>query len=128
MPAGARVFDLQGKTVIPGLVDTHAHWSEVRHGVLDLQAWTFLANLAYGVTTTRDPQTATTDMFAYQDLVEAGEMLGPRVFSTGPGVFSDTDFQSLTKRDSACRQVQEVLPHEHPEVVHGRATGGSGSG
>ena len=33
-------------------------------------------------------------MFAYQDLVETGELVGPRAFSTGPGVFSDTDFQS----------------------------------
>jgi hypothetical protein len=62
--------------------------------VLDLRNWSFFANLAYGVTTGRDPQTATNDMFAYQDLVETGELVGPRAFSTGPGVFSDTDFQS----------------------------------
>jgi hypothetical protein len=43
----------------------------------------------------------TNDMFAYQDLIEAGEMLGPRAFSTGPGVFSDTDFQSLDEAKSA---------------------------
>ena len=46
------------------------------------------------MTAGRDPQTMTNDMFAYQDLVEAGELVGPRAFSTGPGVFSDTDFQS----------------------------------
>jgi hypothetical protein len=49
----------------------------------------YLANLAYGVTTTRDPQTSTTDVLTYGDLVEAGEILGPRVYSTGPGVFGD---------------------------------------
>ena len=79
---------------MPGFVDTHAHWTEIRRGVLDMQNWTFFANLAYGVTTGRDPQTGTNDMFAYQDLVEMGELVGPRAFSTGPGVFSDTDFQS----------------------------------
>jgi imidazolonepropionase-like amidohydrolase len=52
------------------------------------QVWQYLANLAYGVTTTRDPQSATTDVYAYADLVETGDILGPRVFTTGPGVFS----------------------------------------
>ena len=46
----------------------------------------YLANLAYGVTTTRDPQTSTTDVLSYQDMVEAGDMMGPRIYSTGPGV------------------------------------------
>jgi Tol biopolymer transport system component len=95
VPEGAKVVDLSGATVIPGFVDIHPHWSEIRRGVLDLQNWSFLINLAYGVTAGRDPQTQTNDMFAYQDLVDVGEILGPRAYSTGPGVFPDTDFQSL---------------------------------
>jgi len=95
LPADARVIDLSGTTVVPGFIDIHPHWTEIRRGVLDLQNWSFLANLAYGVTAGRDPQTATNDMFAYQDLVDTGEILGPRAYSTGPGVFPDTDFQSL---------------------------------
>ena len=94
VPEGAKVIDVAGTTIVPGFVDTHAHWTEIRRGVLDLRNWSFFANLAYGVTTGRDPQTGTNDMFAYQDLVETGELVGPRAFSTGPGVFSDTDFQS----------------------------------
>ena len=100
VPEGAKVLDLPGTTIVPGFVDTHAHWTEVRRGVLDLGNWPFFANLAYGVTTRRDPQTGTNDMFAYQDLVEAGELVGPRAFSTGPGVFSDNDFQSAEEVDS----------------------------
>jgi Amidohydrolase family len=46
----------------------------------------YLANLAYGVTTTRDPQTSSTDVIAYGDEVDAGQMIGPRIYSTGPGV------------------------------------------
>jgi Tol biopolymer transport system component len=95
VPDGAKVIDLAGTTIVPGFIDIHPHWSEIRRGVLDLQNWSFLANLAYGVTAGRDPQTATNDMFAYQDLVETGEIIGPRAYSTGPGVFPDTDFQSL---------------------------------
>jgi len=43
VPAGARVFDVAGKTVVPGFVDTHAHWTEIRRGILDTQNWSFLA-------------------------------------------------------------------------------------
>jgi hypothetical protein len=94
VPEGAKILDVSGTTIVPGFVDTHAHWFEIRRGILDLQNWSFFANLAYGVTAGRDPQTSTNDMFAYQDLVETGDLVGLRAFSTGPGVFSDTDFQS----------------------------------
>ncbi len=95
VPTEAKVIDVAGKTIVPGFIDTHPHWNEIRRTVMDVQNWSFLANLAYGVTAGRDPQTATNDMFAYQDLVDTGEILGPRAYSTGPGVFPDTDFQSL---------------------------------
>jgi Tol biopolymer transport system component len=92
--AGAKVIDVRGKTIVPGFVDTHAHWTEIRRGILDTQNWAFLANLAYGVTSGLDVQTGTNDMFAYQDLVDTGDIIGLRAFSTGPGVFSDNNFQS----------------------------------
>jgi Tol biopolymer transport system component len=78
-------MDLSGKTIIPGFVDTHAHvWPT--WGIHKTQVWVYAANLAYGVTTTRDPQTATTDVLTYGDMVETGEIIGPRIYSTGPGV------------------------------------------
>ncbi|MFN2502139.1 MAG: amidohydrolase family protein, partial [Pyrinomonadaceae bacterium] len=87
IPAGAKVVDVTGKTIIPGFVDVHAHMWPPRD-LHQTQVWQYLANLAYGVTTTRDPQSSTTDVYAYADLVETGDILGPRVFTTGPGVFS----------------------------------------
>jgi imidazolonepropionase-like amidohydrolase len=87
VPSDARVIDVAGKTITPGFVDTHAH---VR-ATFDIhrdQVWSYAANLAYGVTTIRDPQTATTDILTYEDQVRAGTLLGPRLYSTGPGVFS----------------------------------------
>lgn len=87
IPAGAKVVDVTGKTIIPGFVDAHAHMWPPRD-VHQSQVWQYLANLAYGVTTTRDPQSSTTDVYTYADLVETGEILGPRVLTTGPGVFS----------------------------------------
>jgi len=41
----------------------------------------------YGVTTIRDPQTGTTDVLTYEDAVTAGTAVGPRIYSTGPGLF-----------------------------------------
>jgi hypothetical protein len=94
VPSGARVIDVAGKTIMPGWVDVHAHmWPGF--GIHPIQPWEYYANLAYGVTTTRDPQTSTTDVLSYGDLVETGEMIGPRVFSTGPGVFWADDIKSL---------------------------------
>jgi imidazolonepropionase-like amidohydrolase len=87
IPGGARTIDVTGKTIIPGFVDVHAHMWPPR-GVHQTQVWQYLANLAYGVTTTRDPQSSTTDVFEYTDQVETGDILGPRVYTTGPGVFS----------------------------------------
>ena len=83
------MIDVAGKTIIPGFVDVHSHMWPPR-GVNQTQVWQYLANLAYGVTTTRDPQSSTTDVFAYTDLVDTGEILGPRVYSTGPGVFAQS--------------------------------------
>jgi Tol biopolymer transport system component len=88
IPQGAREIDVTGTTIVPGFVDTHSHmWPA--WGIHKTQVWMYLANLAYGVTTTRDPQTSQTDVITYGDLVESGEILGPRVYSTGPGVFGD---------------------------------------
>ncbi|HSF46237.1 MAG TPA: amidohydrolase family protein [Chitinophagaceae bacterium] len=84
-PSNAKQIDCSGKTVMPGFVDVHSHmWPY--WGLHKGQAWVYAANLAYGVTTTRDPQTATTDVLTYGDMVEAGQMVGPRIYSTGPGV------------------------------------------
>jgi Tol biopolymer transport system component len=94
IPADAEIIDVSGKTIMPGLVDIHAHaW--VAWGLHRGQVSQFMAQLAYGVTTQRDPQTSSEDIVAYSDLMETGELIGPRLFSTGPGVFSSDNIKSL---------------------------------
>jgi Tol biopolymer transport system component len=98
IPGGARIIDVSGKTVLPGFVDVHYHSMWLIPEIHPSQAWQYLTTLAYGVTTTRDPQTATTDVLSYQDRVETGGMVGPRIYSTGPGVFSG---ENLRDQDHA---------------------------
>ncbi len=95
IPEGAEEIDVSGKTIVPGYVDTHYHTQWLLTNVHSNQVWQYLAYLAFGVTTTQDVQTATTDILTYHDLVEAGEMMGPRIYHTGPGVFTGENIKSL---------------------------------
>ena len=95
IPADAKVFDVTGKTIIPGYVDTHYHPQWLTPQIHNTQTWQYLATLAYGTTTTRDPQTATTDFLTYGDRVAMGDMIGPRIYTTGPGVFSQEPVRDL---------------------------------
>ena len=101
------VMDVRGKTIVPGFIDTHAHmWPN--WGIHKNQIWIYAANLAYGVTATRDPQTATTDVLTYGDMVDAGQMFGPRVYSTGPGVgYWAYNLKSLDHARSVLKQYSE---------------------
>src|SRR5215471_9076565 len=107
IPAGAKVVDVTGKTIMPGFVDVHAHMWPPR-GVNQTQVWQYLANLAYGVTTTRDPQSSTNDVFAYTDMVDTGDILGPRVYSTGPGVFSNTGLEDKESTRDFIKRYREA--------------------
>ena len=93
IPHGASVIDVSGRFIVPGYVDTHAHVPLLQR-VIDMSNWALLANLAYGVTTVIDVQPSTVDILAHKDLIDAGRMIGPRLLSTGPGIFNDNRFGS----------------------------------
>lgn len=94
VPDGAVIRDVTGRYIVPGFVDAHAHWFEIRRNVHDVGHWDFAANLAYGVTSGLEVQPFTTDIFAYQDMIEAGMMPGPRAWTTGPGIFNNSEINS----------------------------------
>ena len=103
IPGSAEVRNLAGKTIMPGLVDVHAHtW--VAWGVHRAQVSQFLAQFAYGITTQRDPQTSSEDALTYQDLMEAGFLVGPRLYSTGPGIFGADNIRSLEEARDVLRR------------------------
>jgi imidazolonepropionase-like amidohydrolase/Tol biopolymer transport system component len=83
IPTNARRIDMAGKTIMPGLIDVHAHMGYNTLDIMPERQWPYVANLAYGVTTTHDPSASTQLVFAQSEMVKAGAMMGPRVFSTG---------------------------------------------
>ncbi|MCG9710951.1 amidohydrolase family protein [Pseudoalteromonas sp. Isolate3] len=83
IPKGAEVIDVTGKTIMPGIVDAHAHGSQGSDEIIPQQNWKNLAGLALGVTTIHDPSNDTTEIFAASEMQKAGMIVGPRIFSTG---------------------------------------------
>src|SRR5439155_7810222 len=74
VPRGAREISLIGKTVIPGLIEAHAH----------IERWAVERYVAWGVTTVRDLGAMTTDSaIALRNDCNLGSVLGPRVFTAG---------------------------------------------
>jgi imidazolonepropionase-like amidohydrolase/Tol biopolymer transport system component len=96
VPAGAKVIDCAGKTIMPGIVDVHAHLGTFRQGLSPQRQWSYYANLAFGVTTTHDPSSNTEMVFSQSEAVKAGNMIGPRIFSTGWILYgAEGDFKAV---------------------------------
>ncbi len=87
IPAGAKVVDLAGKTVIPGLVDAHAHGPQGDDDLVPQQNWSSIVNLALGTTTIHNPSSRASQIFVAAERQQAGKILAPRTFSTGEIVY-----------------------------------------
>ncbi|BDD00998.1 amidohydrolase family protein [Persicobacter psychrovividus] len=95
IPEGTETIDLAGKTVMAGMVDAHAHLGSFRLGMSAQQNWPYYTNLAFGVTTAHDPSANSEMIFNQAEMVRAGEMVGPRVYSTGNILYgADGDFKA----------------------------------
>jgi imidazolonepropionase-like amidohydrolase len=98
VPPGAKRVDVKGKTIMPGLIDVHAHLGGESAGLLAQTSWTLAANLAFGVTTSHDPSNDSETVFTNAELIRAGAKLGPRLFSTGTILYgAETPFKAVVE-------------------------------
>lgn len=111
IPANAKVINAEGKTIIPGLVDAHAHIGNFRAGLSPQKQWQYYVNVAYGVTTSHDPSSNSEMIFSQSEMVKSGAMVGPRIFSTGTILYgadgdAKTVVNSLDDARSAIRRTK----------------------
>ena len=96
IPTDAKIYDVKGKTIMPGIVDVHAHIGAFRNGLSTQKHWQFYANLAFGVTTAHDPSVNTEGAFTLKELQLTGKTVGPRMFSTGFILYgAEGDFKAV---------------------------------
>jgi imidazolonepropionase-like amidohydrolase len=87
IPDSAARVDVTGKTLMPGLIDAHAHGPQGAGGLVPQQNWVNLAYLSLGVTTIHDPSNSASEIFTAAEMQRAGQILAPRIFSTGEIVY-----------------------------------------
>ena len=90
IPSNAKVIDISGKTIMPGLIDAHAHGPQGSNEIIPQQNWKNYAGLALGVTTIHDPSNDTTEFFAASEMQKAGKIVAARLFSTGTILYGAT--------------------------------------
>jgi Tol biopolymer transport system component len=88
-----RVIDARGKTLIPGFIDMHAHHHRETREVFGKKNFETAVYLAYGITANLDNSMWHRNIFPVAELIQAGEVLGPRTFSTGPPLYSGDSFR-----------------------------------
>ncbi len=87
VPSGATAIDASGKTIMPGIVDAHAHGPQGTGDLIPQQNWRLVQDLAMGVTTIHDPSNRASQFFAAAERQRAGMLLAPRLFSTGEIIY-----------------------------------------
>ncbi|WP_224368553.1 amidohydrolase family protein [Hyalangium versicolor] len=114
VPGGAKVIDVRGKTIMPGLVDVHWHGPMGSDGIIPEQSWVNYASLGFGVTTLHDPSNSTSEIFAASELGKAGRIVAPRIYSTGTilygaqGVGYKAPIETLDDARSHLRRLKAV--------------------
>lgn len=113
IPSGYESVDMSGKTLMPGIVDAHWHGAQGTQEFIPETNWVNLSSLAFGVTTIHDPSNDTSTIFAASEMAKAGEIIAPRIFSTGTILYGATtsftaEVNSLEDAMSHLRRMKAV--------------------
>ncbi len=113
VPPDARVIEARGRTILPGLIDVHAHGAQGTNEIVPQKNWGHYASLAFGVTTIHDPSNDTSTIFAASEMARAGLLTAPRIFSTGTILYGATtaftaEINSLEDARSHLRRMKAV--------------------
>ncbi|MBS0360616.1 MAG: PD40 domain-containing protein, partial [Proteobacteria bacterium] len=111
IPPDAKVVDVAGKTIMPGLVDAHAHGPEGENDLVPQQNWSAMVNLAMGTTTIHDPSARAAEIFVASEMQRAGKILQPRTFSTGEIIYGAKEpevYAEINSFDDALAHVRRL--------------------
>ena len=101
------VFDMGGKTVMPGIIDAHCHAGSRERGFLRPKLSYQAVYLAYGVTTCVDPAGPPEDALAQGEWLNAGSIIGPRYFATTGVVKSWGEHRLISSYEDALRVAEQ---------------------
>ena len=118
IPESAKVFDMEGRTIMPGMFDAHGHYGSPISAlnVIEQNLYGLKANLAYGVTTMYDVYGTTQKDFWVSDMIQKGDIDGPRIFSVGDPIFV-TKYR--TKMYRPIKTLSDAIEHVQFNKDHG---------
>lgn len=132
IPQDAENIDLSGYTGIPGLIDVHVHmtyywdrtpgtdpWRQLQSRpsakTLYLAKENAFKTLECGVTTVRDLYAQDYINIYMRDLINAGKMIGPRMFACGYGLHTNTE----ANYGGGARGVEQVMRVAKQQIAAG---------
>jgi imidazolonepropionase-like amidohydrolase len=120
VPAGAKVIDARGMTVLPGLWESHGHLQHVGEGtptefpekfrdrLPEVMAKVARVSLMAGITTFRDTGGPLEPQQALRAAIERGDAEGPRLFLAGPILNQRSRSQTATPGDFTVSTPEEA--------------------
>ncbi len=103
VPAGAKLFDGKGRTLVPGLWDAHMHFGDDSTGPM---------LLSLGITSARDPGNVTALTLARRERRSRGELLSPHVYAStlidGKGPNTAQVAEVATSQEEAIAKVRQA--------------------